>query len=780
MKNSISLDKGYLVSHVLNTKTEKTPSSKSLNTHHLFIIDCSGSMWNELSQIRTDLYNKISTLLQPQDSVSIVWFSGRGECGIVVEDFKVKSEKSLDNLRSVIETNLRPQMLTAFKEPLVKAKEIIQRINANKSDVVHSLFFLTDGHDNNYSDEEILSSVRDVKDYLVSATIVEYGYYCNKALLNLMSAEIGGVHVFSEDFQDYEPYMAKQFNQSVTSKRKYISLEDNIEQDVVFTFEDGNVVSYTVNENNEIFIDPETDSAVYYITDTNQSSVETIDFENPQGEIEESLIKGAYVSMYAFSKRSDFIMVSNILRTLGDSYFIKKKANTFGSQKISELENEFIDTISYPSLMLREGYDPNAEPSEDAFCVMDLLDLLMTDDEVKWYPMNPDFQYKRIGRKSVKAEKKERKITEDEKSEIKNLLDKNEILDAISSLAKLQELSDLEKANSLLEEDIEFINTDKEVGQSFSDLVWNNSRANLSVRVLYNGYVNLPEHSFDSLPQGKFETKIFRNYTIIKDGVINSYRIPMSLSQVSFDTLQANGLLEDETFEEGKVYVLDFSSLPVINQKMVSQSSAKTMFENQYKLLTIQAQNTVFNHFKKRYLVASTKGFKSEYGEEVALWLKELGLADYCFNPKSTLEKSEEEIFVNTIEVKIKGLSLPNTKKDFEGVLSKLKTDSDLTDRESLLVPAIKEFQSFEKLNDGVPDELKQKLVEEWVTAKSNNFRNEKTRLMNDISKSKFLTIVGKSWFNDLESREEKKMVLEVDSHEREFSIEDKMSKIKI
>ncbi len=213
---------------------------------------------------------------------------------------------------------------------------------------------------------------------------------------------------------------------------------------------------------------------------------------------------------------------------------------------------------------------------------------------------------------------------------------------------------------------------------------------------------------------------------------------------------------------------------------MVSQSSAKELFENQYRLLQLQAKNTVFNHFKKRYLVASTKGFKENYGEEAAAWLKSLGLADYGFNPPSTLEKSEEETFVNTLEVKIKGLTLPNTKKDFDSVLSKLENGNELTGREQLLVPAIQEFQTFEKLTDGLTDEKKQAMVEEWVSEKSKSFRSEKTRLMNSVSKSKFLTIVGKSWFSDLESREEKKMILEMDNEEREFIIEDKLSKIKI
>ena len=63
-----------------DTKPEPAP------THHLFIIDCSGSMWGELSAIRKDMYNKVSTLLRPNDSVSILWFSGRGQFGVLVED----------------------------------------------------------------------------------------------------------------------------------------------------------------------------------------------------------------------------------------------------------------------------------------------------------------------------------------------------------------------------------------------------------------------------------------------------------------------------------------------------------------------------------------------------------------------------------------------------------------------------------------------------------------------------------------------------------------------
>ena len=767
MKEALSLGNGIsLIKRTLTPQSQRSTGQPSLSTHHLLIIDCSGSMWGELSQIRGDLYNKISTILQPQDSVSILWFSGRGQFGVIVENYKNQSDNSLKNLRVVLERELQPKGLTAFKDPLVEAAAVIERVNNTDSNFVHSLFFLTDGYDNSYSDSEILQSVNAFKDQLVSASVVEYGYYCNKRLLNLMATEIGGNHVFFQDFQDYEPIMSNQFSQQVMSKRQYVDIDDQPTEGICFTIENGSVISYGVNDG-QIFIDPEVDSPLYYITNDAQTSLLTENDMNLQ-DSDNDFATGMYAAMYAFSRRSDYGMISQILRVLGDAYLIRKKANTFGTQKNNELEKEILDSMNYPTLRFKEGYDPNAEPAEDAYCVMDMLDDLMSNEDNVWYPMHPEFQYKRVGRKSVSSG---RKVSDEERAEVQALLENNSIEDAIS---RLQEIKEDEP------DVLKFVNEDRAVGQTFSNLVWNKSRANLSVQVMYKGCVNLPTNDFENLPEGRFDTVIYRNYTIIKDGVINTYRLPVSLSEDTFNTLQANGLLEDEDYNASKIYILEFSDLPVINQKMVAQSSAKELFENQYKLLQLQAKNTVFNHFKKRYLVASTKGFKENYGEEAAAWLKSLGLADYGFNPPSTLEKSEEETFVNTLEVKIKGLTLPNTKKDFESVLSKLENGSELTGREQLLVPAIQEFQTFEKLTVGLTDEKKQEMVEEWVSEKSKSFRSEKTRLMNSVSKSKFLTIVGKSWFSDLESREEKKMILEMDNEEREFIIEDKLSKIKI
>jgi hypothetical protein len=760
-------DGRFLLSEEFTTETPKDTKQAPAPTHHLFIIDCSGSMWNELAEIRKDLYNKISTLLRPSDSVSIIWFSGRGSYGVLVEDFKINSDTSLKNLKKLIDTQLTSRGLTAFCEPLQEAQALIKSDKARNSDKLYSLFFLTDGYDNGWSEAQILESVRDIASELASATIVEYGYYCNKDLLNKMATEVGGAHIFAEDFQDYEPYMERQFTQQMMSARKVVTLSEKAIDGFAYSYdEDGNVISYKVSEDNEVFIDPDSVSTISYMTSSTprtSSEIDGVDYKLAANSPEAytAILKPMYAGMNAYSKTSNFNTISDILRVVGDAYFIVRKANTFGTQKINELEAELMATMQDPTKMFREGYNPDLEPAEDAYCVMDMIDDLMASEDNKWYPSQ--MKYKRMSRKT---ERKGVEISKEDKENVESLLSENKIDEAMT---KLQEVKDNTP------EQVEFINEDKDNGFPITSLTWNNKRANLSVQAMYKGYINLPTN--DHILEKRFDTNIFRNYSIIKDGVIHTYSLPVSLDSETFDKLQDNGLLEGEIYNPNSIYQLDFSSLPVINQKMVREASAEDLFRNHYSLIKLKARNSVFNYYKKRYLDGASKSFSDTYGDEATAWLKEIGISSYGFNPKVALTPTTEETMVNTMEVKIDKLSsLPPAKS----VVEKFEASKPLTAREEMLEPYIKEFTEFYKMVESIGDEKRTNMIQEWIDNKSDSIRKEKRELENSVSRTKFLTIVGKSWFTDLESRENKELVLEVDNQERKFIVEDKMSVIKI
>ena len=757
----------FLVNQTIENKVAEIKTIV-VNTHHIFIIDCSGSMSSELSKIRKDLYNKISTDLKPDDSLTVIWFSGRKQCGVIIEDYQLKSNLSLGKVKELIERYLTTVGLTAFKDPFDEARAVIERVSKNKPNVVHSLFFVTDGYDNQYTTKEILSAVSSVKEQLTSSVVVEYGWYCNKELLAKIASEIGGVHIFSEHFQDYEPYIQKEFNNQKSSKRKYIKLEGSVDFGNVFNItSDGEVINYALSDSNEVFVN-ESDGGFYYFS------------KNPAGKeikmnmlTESSRVKGTlaheeldsfntalYAALFSFSRTSDFNKVSEILKFIGDAKFIVKKANTFGTQKINELEAEFLQAVRDKNSRFEEGYNPDLEPAEDAYCILHMIEDLMEDEDNLWYPNHEAFSYKRIGAKAVAKSG----MTDKDKEDLEKLLKDG----------KVNELKEKVDEVSKKEEGLTFEYEDENMGYPITNLVWNEKRANLSVMVAYPGQVELPDNKFSNLPK-IFKTSKFRNYTLIKDGVVHTYKLPVSLTKETFAKLQKQGFLKGEKYKADKIFVLDFSILPVINRLMVNTMSAEELFRNEYELIKLKANNTVFNHYRKAKIGKVSFDFVETYGEEATNWLKELGITASGFNPPSTLEKTGEEIFVNSLKVKIDKLTLMTTEKDFQKVLEKYKKGEDLTPREALLLPPIEEFENFMKSMKGVEDN---KLIESWIDKKSKLFKKRKNELMNEISKSKFLFIVGKSWPKEFKSRDEKEMTLKIDGQDIKFELDDKMEKI--
>ena len=96
------IDQNYfLIAQPIGKKQEAIVVTKP--TNHVFVVDVSGSMSYELRNIRTQLKNKLSTTMKDGDTISIVWFSGRSDAGILKEEVEVKSLKTLSDLNDAID-----------------------------------------------------------------------------------------------------------------------------------------------------------------------------------------------------------------------------------------------------------------------------------------------------------------------------------------------------------------------------------------------------------------------------------------------------------------------------------------------------------------------------------------------------------------------------------------------------------------------------------------------------------------------------------------------------
>lgn len=208
-------------------KTDQPIIEVEKNVDFIFKIDVSGSMSYELKLIREQLKNKLPLLTKLGDTITIIWFSGRNEAGILLETVEVKSLKTFSNLNNAIDKWLRPVGMTAFKEPYVLMKEVIERIKLKRPNPLISSIFLSDGGNNDVPWNEVVKALKAVESDLNACTIVEYGYYADSKRLTEMAGVLGGEKVSCESFDGYDPIFEKKNNIISFSRKESIGRYKN-------------------------------------------------------------------------------------------------------------------------------------------------------------------------------------------------------------------------------------------------------------------------------------------------------------------------------------------------------------------------------------------------------------------------------------------------------------------------------------------------------------------------------------------------------------------------
>lgn len=240
------------------------PVEQAIN--HIAVIDCSGSMSYDLPQIREQMKKKLPKLLKETDTISIIWFSGKGQFGTLLEAEPVATLTDLQQVNQAIDRWLRPVCLTGFKEPLEEVAALVNRVQGKRPGSVFSLLFMSDGHDNVWPREQILAAVETAANGLASATFVEYGYYADRPLLTRMAEKAGGQLIFSQGFDAYAPVFeaAMQRKQVGGTKRIQVPIEGDPIGAFCFTVTDGELTTYGL-EGNVVFV-PEATTEVWHVS----------------------------------------------------------------------------------------------------------------------------------------------------------------------------------------------------------------------------------------------------------------------------------------------------------------------------------------------------------------------------------------------------------------------------------------------------------------------------------------------------------------------------------
>jgi len=759
-------DKLFLVRQSIS-KTPAPAKPVEVPTNHLVIIDCSGSMSGDLPKIREQLKKKLPRLIGDKDTLSVIWFSSRGEFGTLIEAEPVSTLADLNDVNKAIDRWLRPVGMTGFKEPLEEASKLVERVGKKRPGSVFSLFFMSDGCDNQWNRADILKVVEKAAKGFSAATFVEYGYYADRPLLTAMAEKAGGQLIFSEAFDKYQPlFEAAMAKRPTGAPRIEVAIPGDPIGGFVWSQVAGDLTTYGLEAAKASV--PEDTAEVWFLSPSAVGSAQ--DFKDAQ--------PAAYAAMSLFSVRMKPEIIFPFLKATGDVKFIEQFSSCFGKQKYSAFMDDAKAAAFDSSLRLTKGYDPNKVPRDDAFTVLQLLQLLASSEENRVLLDHKDFTYSAIGRGRVDASEV---LTADEQKKLTEITTKMASEKNAKKLKELQE--ELAQLTSAKGESLKFEPTPTPEGYSISSLTFNEDRPNVSFNIRKEGTVDISARIPDALkgktlgkiPE-KFSSFIFRNYAVIRDGLVNVKKLPVRITEDTFNQLVKVGVLSGTFTPE---VVLDVEALPVINRQMVKAVSAKALFEKQFTLEKARAAQKVYKAYRdEKFPKKTSESFKALYGDDGALWLKEQGFTDYSgYAPPHTVTAEAKDFYMGKeLPVSLKGYSSLPSMNDLKKQAAKGKYNGP----GALMAVYVKEVEDFLASDIYQKASDKDHLFETWVKDKSTASISEARKLIFEIAQIKFAIVVGQVWFNEFKSVDENEMTVKVDGLDLACKVEMKEIEVRI
>lgn len=758
-KNFVKLDENYyLISQEVNSTATVEVAKK---TNHIFVVDVSGSMSGDLPLIRTQLKNKLSNLMKEGDTISIVWFSGNRDAGILKEEVEVKSLKTLTDLHDAIDRWLRPIGLTAFQKPLELTKDLIGRIKKNRPDSVFSMIFLTDGCNNDCPWNEVIKTLKSLENDIAASTFVEYGYYADTRALTQMASVLGGEKISCDGFDDFEPMFDAKISSSIYGGKKIaVDVTDKYLYDFAFSVTNGSVLLYNIQDG-KIMVGSDVKKVHFF-------SPKAVGIDAPvANNIADSPDTALYAAIYVLADKLMNDDAERVFYALGDNYYYKMLANAFGKQKLNAFKTAIKECVADVSKRYPNGFAQIEKVDDNAYCLMNLIEDLADTPNCLFYPNHESFQYNRIGRKRINAGGI---LTDAEKK-------------------RLAEAKNFEEASAIMKEleekkvEAKFVNTNPDRGYPLTDLVWNEERANLSIRIYIEGEVALPKNKFNIDKVASFK---YNTFTIIKDGILNVAKLPVSYSNELIETLNNNNVeylicgTQVGTDKSGLRVIIDLNSIPVINRGMVKSISANALAKQEWELVKLQGQKKVFDYYRKSLFPKESKSFVEMLGQEAADWLKEIGVTDYNgFAPKVVEEESTDFYLSVNLATKIKGLSsLPKV----EDVLAKIKSGASLKISEWVMADTIKKYiaQTESDLYKSLSEEQQKGVLKTYIITNSDILNKQRRKVLQEIAQIKFALILSKKWFTEFKSFDENKLSLKLDGQDVEFTFDMSEKEVKI
>lgn len=275
-----------------------------------------------------------------------------------------------------------------------------------------------------------------------------------------------------------------------------------------------------------------------------------------------------------------------------------------------------------------------------------------------------------------------------------------------------------------------------------SSVVGNETRANISILVKIPGTCELPDDRPSNLPK-TFETFIWRNVAIVKDGELSVETLPVALSKDAYDMLSEAGMM-NEPWAEGHVYKIDLTQFALTSWK--GPLDPEEYAQDHLNLLYAKATRKVLRHLIEQYSPKEhLKTIREMYGEESAKWLESMGMTDNGYAPKTERKEHTESYEARELSIKTIGMDIPSV----NALLRKIEGNKKLNAGDEYLKTVMS--QVTEAL-DGLKTD-KEKL--EWLEATMRKSSEEIDRLSSILEAKRMAIIADGAWFKSYGPQED-------------------------
>lgn len=617
----------------INVETTKFKFSKenkeAKRLHHIHLLDRSGSMTSYIDKLMDDV-KKTLTFMQPDDLVSVVWFSGEGQFNCVLKGASKANDKDifkiLDSLKSTVGR-------TCFSEAFDTADKIIDELSVICSNFNIMLFTDGDVVVSEYKREisliESITTKLGSRKEVLSINTIGFGSYYNRDMLVAISERTRfGKCVHSDKIEDYSVIFEND-SKELSGKANYLdSLTVNKSEECFYT-DCLSYAKFTEGHYKDLPV-----SGEFSITRLFKSDKKEVSGIN---EISIPAIYSAIHNSYYIGNTDKAL---DILKNLGDIEVINRINNSFTSKERQETLDFIKNCIIDDKFRGMSGYDLDFIPSDSIFSVYDLFSVLTEDESNLYFPISSS-EYKRIS-------------------------------------AKVEDKFDLFEADK-----------DAKLSTKFQDnLVFSSEHNNISIRYMIPGTVRiLPTAAKSCGLTENVPANVFRMQTLIKDGKLHIDKFMIKASSETIKKIRErcryHKLDFDKLFsKQDELYLIDLNVLPVISRKYARESNPDDLslaVLRQFKAkATCKVVKELLKNFPKSF---AEKAEGTQYTESQIKVLEEHGIKGGIYSaPKveSSIDKEVNDSYITkSLEFSLKSWSALPSVKDIVDKESKIGTPGD-------------------------------------------------------------------------------------------------------